>query len=231
MPYVDSSDLVSENESTASGSKFNPVRISTVRHAVKRVFDVFLASLLLILLSPFYLMVTLLLAFEGGPVHYSQRRLGQYGRIFRCHKFRTMVPDAEKRLAVLLAEDPIARAEWDRFEKLRNDPRITRLGAFLRKSSLDELPQLWNVLKGDMSLVGPRPIALHERSRWGEHFRYYEAMLPGITGVWQIYFRTDSEYRSRIIAARYYCKKWSMLMDFCLLFNTLKVPFVQTGAY
>lgn len=198
---------------------------------MKRVFDVVVTLALCLLISPLIILLVAILSFEDGPIFYSQKRIGRNGRIFGCHKFRTMVPNAELLLAELIASDPAAHAEWQMYEKLRNDPRTTPLGRFLRRSSLDEIPQLFNVLKGQMSLVGPRPMAVHERDRWGGLYRCYTAVPPGVTGPWQIFHRTDSDYGSRISSLRQYISEWSVISDIRYLFLTLKIPFLRRGAY
>lgn len=197
---------------------------------LKRAFDAVAASLILLLCSPIFLALMAVMLTEKGPIFYSQRRIGHKGKIFRCHKFRSMVPNSDKVLADLLQSDPAAREEWERTVKLRNDPRITRIGHFMRKTSMDELPQLWNVVKGDMSLVGPRPIAWHEREKWGPYYRHYCMVPPGITGSWQIYHRSAEEnYHTRITSLLSYCQDWSLWRDIKLLVLTLKVPFSGAG--
>jgi len=208
-----------------------PVKIKPFMLPVKRIFDIVITLTLCLLISPLLIGLMLLLAFNDAPVFYSQRRIGYNGKIFRCQKFSTMVPNAEKLLAELLATDPAVHAEWQQYEKLRNDPRITKLGRFLRRTSLDELPQLFNVLKGDMSLVGPRPMAVHERERWGGLYRSYTAVRPGVTGPWQIQHRTDSDYQSRIQSLEHYLLHWSVFGDVKYLLMTLFVPFSGRGAY
>ncbi|WP_296708116.1 sugar transferase [Tistrella sp.] len=198
----------------------------------KRAFDIVGATTLLLLLSPIFMILGLCVATTKGPIFYGHERLGYRGNRFKCYKFRSMVPNADKLLKDLLARDAEARAEWEQFEKLRKDPRITGIGRILRKTSLDELPQLWNVLCGDMSLVGPRPMALHETSRWGASLVEYTSLRPGITGLWQINGRTDSEYDSRIAFNRTYLESWTPLLDLKLLFQTVRVVFSpNSGAY
>ena len=209
----------------------SPIKIKPYMVPVKRIFDIVVTLMLCLIISPLLIGMVLLLAFSDVPIFYSQRRIGRNGRIFSCQKFSTMVPNAEKLLAELIASDPEVYAEWQQYEKLRNDPRITKLGRFLRRTSLDELPQLFNVLKGDMSLVGPRPMAVHERERWGGLYRSYTAVRPGITGPWQIQHRTDSHYESRIISMEHYLTHWSVLWDVKYLLMTLFVPFSGRGAY
>lgn len=197
----------------------------------KRLFDIVGASLLLALLSPLFLIIAIRAKQDGGPVLFGHRRIGAQGRTFKCWKFRTMVPDAEAVLARLLANDPEARAEWERDFKLRNDPRITPIGGFLRTTSLDELPQLINVLAGEMSLVGPRPIVRDEVKRYGAAFHDYSRCRPGITGVWQISGRNDVGYGERVRLDRDYARNWSFLNDLRLLLRTPLVVLGRSGAY
>ena len=168
---------------------------------------------------------------DGGPALFAHRRIGRDGRSFRCLKFRSMAIDAEARLADLLARDPQARAEWEKDHKLRNDPRVTRLGAFLRKSSLDELPQLFNVLRGEMSLVGPRPIVDAEIAKYGRRFRQYCAVKPGITGLWQVSGRNDTSYRTRVALDCMYAKRRSLALDAKVILATVPAVLMRRGSY
>ncbi len=156
-----------------------------------RVFDVAIAIAALLFLLPLFLTIALFLACQGGPVLIAQRRVGMGGQAFYCFKFRSMVVDAEERLVHLLRDDAGARAEWLQSHKLRADPRATRFGRFLRRSSLDELPQFFNVLRGEMSMVGPRPIVEAEVARYGRRIASYCRVRPGITGIWQVSGRSD----------------------------------------
>jgi exopolysaccharide production protein ExoY len=188
----------------------------------KRVVDIVLATAILILAAPIMLMVAALIRFAmGGPVIFSQQRLGFNGQVFTCYKFRTMAVDAAERLRRHLAADPQAAREWAETQKLRNDPRIGRLGQALRKSSLDELPQLFNVLRGDMSLVGPRPIVIDEIWRYGRNAHAYFSARPGLTGVWQTSGRNRVSYAARVARDRYYVRKWSLWLDVLLLIRTV----------
>lgn len=157
---------------------------------------------------------------DGGPGFFGHRRIGRNGEVFRCWKIRTMVVDAEARLAEHLASDPEAAAEWERDHKLRDDPRITRLGAFLRATSLDELPQIWNVLKGEMSFVGPRPVVRDEMRKYGAARTAYLAMKPGITGLWQVSGRNDVSYDERVAMDVEYVSSVSLLTDVRLILLT-----------
>lgn len=198
---------------------------------IKRSFDIMGSAGILIMLSPLFLFLLVAIKTEGGPAFYNQKRVGRHGRLFRCWKFRTMVPNAEQMLESILASDPAAQAEYAQFSKLRSDPRITSIGRALRKTSLDELPQLFNVLIGDMSLVGPRPIAVDERDRWGAYFRLYKRLRPGLTGPWQLYFRSDHPYDDQFEHAVRYAREWSFWKDIWYLIETVAVPFRQHGAY
>ena len=199
--------------------------------AIKWVFDQVAATILLILLSWFFLVIGLWILRSGRPVIYGHERIGQKGKVFRCYKFRTMVPDGERILRDLLERSPEAAAEWAKDFKLRNDPRITPIGRFLRRTSLDELPQLWNVLKGEMSLVGPRPIVLEELARYGEYADYYLQSRPGITGVWQVSGRGDTTYEERVSMDAWYARNWSLWYDFVILVKTAVVLVTGKGAY
>lgn len=197
----------------------------------KRTFDVFFAILLLIMLSPLFAFLAIKISRDGGPSLYGHTRIGMNGRKFKCYKFRSMIMNSQEVLAHLLATDPHAKAEWDKEFKLKNDPRITRLGHFIRKTSIDELPQLWNVLKGDMSFVGPRPVTEDELDRYRQYVKYYLAVRPGITGLWQVSGRNDVSYNERIRLDTRYIIGWSLLKDFIILFKTISVVFFRKGAY
>jgi Undecaprenyl-phosphate galactose phosphotransferase WbaP len=198
---------------------------------LKRVFDVLAAGAGLLVLSPLLGWIAWQVKRDGGPAFYGHKRVGLRGRYFSCYKFRSMVLNSDKVLKQLLADDPVAREEWQRDFKLKNDPRITRIGAFLRRTSLDELPQLWNVLKGDMSLVGPRPVIEEELQRYGNKLRYYLFVRPGITGLWQISGRNDVDYSERISFDTWYTKNWCLWYDIAILLRTVKVVFEGRGAY
>jgi exopolysaccharide production protein ExoY len=191
-----------------------------------------IAVLALIFLAPVMIGIALaIFAQDGGPVLFAHRRIGRDGRYFYCLKFRSMAADAEQRLADLLAQDPVARAEWDKDHKLRNDPRVTRLGAFLRKSSLDELPQLVNVLRGEMSLVGPRPIVDAEVAKYGRRFKSYCAVKPGITGLWQVSGRNDVSYRARVAMDCIYARQRNVFMDGFIIAATVPAVLMRRGSY
>jgi Undecaprenyl-phosphate galactose phosphotransferase WbaP len=168
---------------------------------------------------------------DGGKPFFGHVRVGQHNSPFKCYKFRSMVVDAQEVLAHLLATDPVAKAEWDQDFKLKNDPRVSKFGDFLRRSSLDELPQLWNVFKGDMSLVGPRPVVQAELERYGEDVDYYLMTKPGMTGLWQVSGRNDVDYATRVYLDSWYVKNWSLWSDIAILFKTISVVTKRNGAY
>ena len=198
----------------------------------KRIFDLVLTIFGGILISPILLAITLAVAFENhGRIIFAHRRVGMYGKKFFCYKFQTMVPDAEEKLKIYLEKNPAARKEWNETFKLTHDPRVTKLGSFLRRTSLDELPQLWNVIRGEMSLVGPRPIVEEEISRYGENIREYYMVLPGITGMWQVSGRSDTTYEERVSMDTWYVKNWSVWIDIMYLFKTVKAVLTSRGAY
>jgi lipopolysaccharide/colanic/teichoic acid biosynthesis glycosyltransferase len=165
-----------------------------------------------------------------GPVLFGHRRLGHGGRSFKCFKFRTMVSNSNEVLQDLLARDPAAREEWNASHKLRTDPRITSFGRFLRKSSLDELPQLFNVLLGDMSLVGPRPIVTDEIARYRQYYTDYARARPGMTGLWQVSGRSNCDYDQRVQYDVTYVRDWSIAGDITILLRTIKVVFAREGS-
>lgn len=205
--------------------------LQPVGRAVKAAFDYTVAVLLLLAASPLFVLFSILVARDGGPVFYGHTRLGGDGRLFRCLKFRTMVPDAEGTLAELLVTDPARQREWDENHKLQDDPRITAVGRFMRQFSLDELPQLFNVLTGDMSLVGPRPIHPDETGRFGEDIDYYLRVKPGITGLWQVSGRSDLDYTRRVQLNTWYVKNWSLWLDVVILLKTVPAVLSRRGAY
>ncbi len=198
---------------------------------VKLAMDKTGAVAALVLFSPLFLFLVLKIRQDGGPAFYAQKRIGKDGREFLCWKFRTMVTDADTVLERLLNADPQARAEWERDRKLRNDPRITRIGHFLRRNSLDELPQFYNVLRGDMSLVGPRPVVEEETHLYGRRLRHYLSVRPGITGLWQVSGRNNLSYSRRVALDSFYVENWSLAGDIAILFRTVFVVLGQRGAY
>lgn len=203
-----------------------------LNRVLKTVFDYTLTLLGTIAISPILLFIALWIYKDSpGPVIFKHIRIGKDGKPFPCYKFRSMCVDAKEKLAELLANDPAAREEWERDFKLKNDPRITKSGAFLRKTSLDELPQIFNVLKGEMSLVGPRPIIQEELERYGEYVGDYLMVKPGITGMWQVSGRSDIEYHERVLLDSWYVRNWSVWIDIVMLFKTFAVVAMRKGAY
>lgn len=198
----------------------------------KRVIDGLLTLIVLIGSLPLLLVISLIVRLTSkGPVFYSQPRLGRNGMEFRAWKFRTMVADADAALARYLASNSAARREWEQNHKLRKDPRITRIGRILRKTSLDELPQLWNVLRGEMSLVGPRPIIEDEIRKYADAYELYSRVQPGITGLWQISGRNNTSYDERVELDVFYVRNWSLWLDLYILASTVRVVLLQEGAY
>lgn len=193
--------------------------------------DVFGGLALLILLLPLIvaLAITIML-WDFGPPFFAHVRVGKSGKPFRCYKLRSMHRNSEKRLHQLLNENPDLRREWARSRKLLNDPRVTRLGAFLRSTSLDELPQLFNVLDGTMSLVGPRPIVEEELQMYGRHANCYLRCKPGLTGIWQVTGRSDISYHRRVAADRLYARRRSLAFDWKLLLSTVPAVLGRKGA-
>ena len=199
---------------------------------LKRIFDIVLTIVGGLLISPILIGVAIWVHRDSpGPIVFKHRRVGKDGKEFDCYKFRSMCVDSAERLAKLLATDPAAKEEWDRTFKLKNDPRITRSGEFLRKTSLDELPQLLNVLKGEMSLVGPRPIVQKEVPRYEEFIKEYYMVPPGITGMWQVSGRSDIDYPERVRMDSWYVHNWSIWLDIVLLWRTVSVVLKHKGAY
>lgn len=198
----------------------------------KRLFDIAGSASLLLLLSPALLWLAWRVSQSGRPIIFSHSRVGMSRKPIPCLKFRTMVPNAQEVLQELLASDPAAREEWEREFKLKNDPRITDIGHFLRRSSLDELPQLWSVLKGDMSLVGPRPVITEELDKYyGANAEYYAQVRPGMTGLWQVSGRNDVDYATRVALDVWYVRNWSLWYDIAILFKTISVVLKRDGAY
>ncbi|AKM04760.1 sugar transferase [Burkholderia pyrrocinia] len=205
--------------------------VGRIKQMVKRSFDLVGALVLLVVLAPALLGIAWTVRRDGGRAIFGHERVGRNGRPFKCLKFRSMVTNADAVLKALLERDPEARAEWDREFKLKNDVRITPIGRFLRKTSLDELPQLVNVLKGDMSLVGPRPIVEAELERYGADVRYYLMAKPGMTGLWQVSGRNDTDYSTRVSLDVSYVREWSLRRDIGILFRTINVVLRGSGAY
>lgn len=198
---------------------------------IKRCFDLFGSICIILILSPLLIYIYMEVKKDGGPAIYGHDRVGINGKTFKCLKFRSMVVNSKEILDELLKNDPKAKEEWDATFKLKNDPRITKIGAFLRKTSLDELPQLLNVLKGEMSLVGPRPIINAELERYNDQVDYYLLSKPGMTGLWQVSGRSDVDYDTRVYLDAWYVKNWSMWNDIAILLKTVIVVLKKDGAY
>ncbi len=198
---------------------------------LKRCLDLAGALVISLLLSPVLLFLACKVRKDGGKVFYGHPRVGRGGRSFHCYKFRSMVIDANARLADLLARDANARREWERDFKLKDDPRVTRVGRMMRATSLDELPQLWNVIRGDMSLVGPRPIVTAELERYAHDASYYLMVRPGMTGLWQVSGRNDADYPTRVYLDAWYVRNWSLWYDIAILFMTVRTVLKRDGAY
>jgi exopolysaccharide production protein ExoY len=198
----------------------------------KRIFDLLLASCALIMFLPLFALVSATIAlFDGTPVLYRHPRIGRGRRPFLCLKFRTMVPEGDDVLKRHLRSSPSAAKEWAETRKLKNDPRVTVVGGVLRKFSLDELPQLVNVLRGDMSIVGPRPIVADEVTMYGKDARYYFVARPGLTGPWQVSGRSDESYENRVALDRAYVENWSFWRDIIVITRTVPVLLYAKGSY
>ena len=211
------------------GTAVPQVRVGDWR---KRTLDVTMAALALALLLPLMLMIgALIKLFSPGPALYGHERVGRNGRAFKCLKFRTMVVNGDDVLRDHLAGSEEARREWETTRKLRKDPRITPLGHVLRKSSTDELPQLINILRGEMSIVGPRPVVHDELRYYGDNASYYLASRPGLTGLWQVSGRNLTSYEARVAYDRAYCESWSLRMDLLLIARTIPVVISRQGTY
>ena len=203
-----------------------------VRVGVKRAFDLVFALTALVLLLPVYVGIAAAVALTSpGPIFFGHTRVGRDGAPFTCWKFRTMQVDAEERLQALLAADEDARAQWEESFKLVDDPRITPLGGYLRRSSLDELPQFWNVLRGEMSIVGPRPVVPDELAYYGEDASAYLAVRPGLTGPWQAFGRTNLSYDDRVLLDRHYADEFDLLLDIGIIVRTVGAVARRIGAH
>jgi lipopolysaccharide/colanic/teichoic acid biosynthesis glycosyltransferase len=198
----------------------------------QRAFDLLLATAIIVMIAPIMLLVAVAIYLEdGGPVLYIQPRIGRHGKVFGCFKFRSMAQDAESRIEAVLAADPVARAQWAVKRKLTRDPRVTLVGRFIRRRSLDELPQLLNVIRGEMAVVGPRPIMLDERKLYGRRLAAYTAARPGITGLWQVSGRGDASFRSRIAMDMVYLRARRLRLDLKILALTIPAVLLSRGSY
>jgi undecaprenyl-phosphate galactose phosphotransferase len=206
---------------------------SRVNHSLKRVFDLILIVLSMPLILLVICIISILIKLDSeGPVFFIQERLGKDGKIFKCLKFRTMYVNADEILETYLQGNSKAQEEWRKYKKLKNhDPRVTKIGKFLRKSSLDELPQIFNVLKGDMSLVGPRPYLPRELPEMGKFKEIIFMTRPGITGLWQVSGRNKLTFEQRLKLDAWYVLNWSLWLDVVILLKTIKVVLKREGAY
>lgn len=226
---------MSRNLNLPSNSLLNPGNLERKvisQNALARFFDI----LLILLAAPYILLVfviivILILVDSGGPVFFRQTRIGRHGRKFNIYKFRTMVQNADQVLQGYLDASPELKAEWLATHKLKNDPRISRFGSWLRKTSLDEIPQIWNILIGDMSIIGPRPIVDAEVEKYGSCFELYKQVRPGLTGLWQVSGRNDISYKSRVKLDEYYILNRSFKLDLEILWKTVSVVVGRKGAY
>jgi Undecaprenyl-phosphate galactose phosphotransferase WbaP len=199
---------------------------------LKRLSDIVAVIVVGSILMPFLLTISLLIKLtSSGPILFKHRRIGKGGKSFEAWKFRTMVPDADRNLAEYLGRHPELRMEWEDDQKLKHDPRVTAIGRLLRRTSLDELPQIWNVLCGEMSLVGPRPIVDDEVAKYKDRYRIYQKVRPGITGLWQVSGRNDTSYWDRVMLDTTYVRNWSLWLDVCILAKTVLVVIRGDGAY
>lgn len=202
-----------------------------LNYFIKKLFDYSVSfALFLLMIIPIVVVSIIIKLTSRGPAIFKQQRLGKDGKLFLCYKFRTMYEDADERIRTILATDQEAREEWQMHWKLKNDPRITKVGNFLRKTSLDELPQIWNVLKGEMSLVGPRPYLPREWELLKEHSEIIHSVHPGITGLWQVSGRSDSSYEKRISLDSWYVRNWNLWLDIVILIRTVHVVLTKEGA-
>lgn len=209
------------------------IGLNLAERVVKRLFDLSSVLVMLVLFGPLMLLITFLVSLScGRKIIYGHVRVGQDGKEFKCYKFRSMVLNSDQVLQELLAHSEEARNEWERDFKLKNDPRITPIGRILRKTSLDELPQLWNVVMGDMSIVGPRPVVRKELDQYyGASRRHYLAVRPGLTGLWQVSGRNDLDYGARVALDRSYVERWNVFTDFGIVMKTVRVMVSRNGAY
>ena len=198
----------------------------------KRILDI----LIVLFFSPLWIPIMIILAFltkitSKGPIFYGHKRIGKNHKEIKCWKFRSMCTNSQEILEQILATDPVRRAEWEKDRKFLDDPRVTKFGKILRKTSLDELPQIFNILKGDMSLVGPRPVTEPELIKYGKYQDYVLSVLPGLSGMWQISGRSDTGYEERISFDSYYIQNWSIWLDIWILLKTIWVVISGKGAY
>ncbi|MBD3808512.1 MAG: exopolysaccharide biosynthesis polyprenyl glycosylphosphotransferase, partial [Epsilonproteobacteria bacterium] len=238
IPLVNEYNMTQSHIYELSNARTNLVELhnrlkSKFRIALQQVFNYLLAVLILPILLPIIGVLAYLIKKESpGPIFFAHNRVGKNGKIVPTLKFRSMFQDAKERLEKLLEEDEEIRKEWETNFKLKNDPRVTKIGAILRKTSLDELPQIFNVLKGEMNFVGPRPVVQKELDLYyKEDAEYYHMVKPGITGLWQVSGRSDTDYDFRVATDKWYVRNWSLWLDIVILFKTVKVVLFREGAY
>ncbi len=238
VPFIDAYDLTQSTIYQLSNTRTNLIVFTNrlkckTREKIHVAFNYFLALIIVPLLLPVVGMIAILIKKESeGSVFFAHKRVGKYGKEIPTLKFRSMYKDAGERLEKLLETEPQIREEWEKNFKLKNDPRVTKVGAFLRKTSLDELPQIFNVLKGEMNFVGPRPVIQKEIDNYyKEDAQYYFMVKPGITGLWQVSGRSDTDYEFRVATDRWYVSNWSLWLDIIILVKTIKVVLKRDGAY
>ncbi|MEO0074947.1 MAG: exopolysaccharide biosynthesis polyprenyl glycosylphosphotransferase, partial [candidate division WOR-3 bacterium] len=212
--------------------KYHYNLLRTESRISKRVFDLLIAFLMILICIPLFIIISILIKLSSsGPIFHIQQRVGKDNKLFRCYKFRTMYLDAQRRLEKLFEQNPHTKVEWERYLKITNDPRVTKIGKFLRRSSLDELPQLFNVIKGEMSLVGPRPYLPNEVENRRKEISLITKVRPGITGLWQVSGRSQLTFEERMRLDEYYVKNWTIWLDAVIMIKTIKVLFNSQGAY
>ena len=224
--------MTAENRVNSEACKQSCIPKNAVGGPLKRVFDIVFASVFLLLILPLFIIVALMLKITGhGPVICKSIRVGLWGRRFTCFKFRTMAVDSENVLKASPDDDPGAASEWERSQMLIRDPCVTRVGQILRESSIDELPQFINILRGEMSLIGPRPIIPSEMSHYGDRLGLYVSARPGLTGVWQISGRSDCGYDKRVELDANYVSNWRFSTDLSILVRTVSAVIDQKTSY
>ena len=238
VPLMDDYDLTHSHIYELANTRTNLIvyqnRLkSRYRKIFQQTYNYILAVILLPLILPLIGIFAILIKRESeGPVFFAHHRIGQDGKTIPTYKFRSMYKDAEERLKRLLEEDPAAKEEWEKSYKLKDDPRVTKIGSFLRRTSLDELPQIFNVLRGEMNFVGPRPVIQEEIEKYyKEDAEYYFMVKPGITGLWQVSGRSDTDYEFRVATDKWYVSNWSLWLDIIILLKTVKVVLKKDGAY
>jgi len=238
VPLMDDYDLTHSHIYELSNTRTNLIVYQNrLKSQYRKVFQQTYNYILAVILLPFVMPLIGIFAIRikqesPGPVFFAHKRVGQDGKIIPTYKFRSMYKDAKERLEQLLEEDPAAREEWEKSYKLKDDPRVTKIGSFLRRTSLDELPQIFNVLRGEMNFVGPRPVIQEEIDKYyKEDAEYYFMVKPGITGLWQVSGRSDTDYEFRVATDKWYVSNWSLWLDIVILLKTVKVVLKKDGAY